>query len=479
MNKKGVERMNQKKTHRMGFGCILFGVLFLWNPIVGFVDVLPDFFGYLLLFIGTYRLADLNPHIEEARSKLRVLLWVGAGQLFAMWFLYSVMGNASEINRYEQPTGILLCSFALLFFKWYFLIAAFRDFFLGMERLAEKYDSSRIDVQKHGKTKSSRMINPSRFFIIVSTIASFLPEVSILASMEYEVQNKDFTFDWYNFIDMFRVIGTAIGLIVGLIWLVQMLRYLICAFCDKEWQERLHLGYSYEIRQKPGILTVRAFSLFVLLLQIAIVFSVNLRLSFYSALPGVGLALFGCLAVWLLSKKVRVGQKDRIYAVGGLLAVVSLAQCITNYLYLSQYLPEASLYQSVPYQKYLFVRILGMAEAVCTFLFIWVLMRFLMELVYQYTSVEYEGDVTHALSNTATARLHRSFERRGIVIFIFFLLASLGNLFESYFLLQYPWAWFICFLFSFVGIWNFFSMLHEFLVQIRFRYQLEPMNKKH
>lgn len=471
--------MNPNKTHRMGFGCILLGMLFLWNPIVGFVDVLPDFFGYLLFYIGTYKLSDLNLHIQEARSKLRVMLWVGAAQLFAMWFLYSVMGSAEEINRFEQPTGILLCSFALLFFKCYFLIAAFRNFFLGMERLAEKFDSHRIDLQKRGKTKSHRMISRCRIFVIVSGIASVLPEFSILASMEYEVQNSKFLFDWYGFIDMFRAIGGAVGLLVGIIWLFQMLSYWIPALCDKEWIARLSLGYHYEIRQKPGVLTVRAFQTFFLLLQIGILFALNLRLSFYSALPGLGLALFGCLAVWLLSRKLRMGQKDRVYMAGGLLFAVSLAQCITNSLYLAQYIPEASLYQTVPYQKYLFVRVLGMAEAVCTFLFIWALMRLLMELVYKHTSIEYEGDVTHALSNTATARLHRSFERRSIVIFIFFLLAALGNVFDAFFLLQYPWSWFICFLFSFVAIWNFFSMLHEFSVQIRFLYQPNDVNKKH
>ena len=471
--------MNQKSSHHMGFGCILLGALFLWNPIVGFVDVLPDFFGYLLFYIGTYKLADLNPHVEAAREKLRVLLWVGAGQVFAMWFLYSVMGNSEEINRYELPTGILLCSFALLFFQWYFLIPAFRELFCGMERLAEKYNSVRMDSSKRGKSKSRRMITVCRIFVIVSTLAALLPELTILTSYEVAVQNSNFSFDWYDFIRMFRVIGGAIGFLFGAIWLVCMVGYCISALRDGEWQKRLHLGYDFEIRKQPGLLTVRRFHLFFLLLQIAIIFAMNLRLSFYSVLPGIGLALFGCLAVFLLSQKISIGQKDNLYIAGGLLAVVSLAQGITNHLYLSDYLPEASLYQSVPYYKYLFVRCLGIAEAICTFIFIWVLMKLLMALIFEHTAVEYEGDVTHALSNAATARLHRSFERRSIVIFVFFALAAIGNIFDAFFLLQYPWGWLICFVFSFVAIWNFFSMLHEFMVQIRFRYQLEPMNKQH
>lgn len=471
--------MNPKKTNRLGLGFILLGVLFLWNPIVGFVDVLPDFFGYLLIYVGSYKLADLNPHIEEARTKLRVLLWVGAGQLFAMWFLYSVMGGSEEINRYEQPTGILLCSFALLFFQWYFLIPAFRELFCGMERLAEKYGSDLLDQTKHNKTKSHRMLVVSRVFVIGSSLASLLPELTVLASMEYAVQNRNFLFDWYNFIRMFRVAGGVVGAIFGLIWLIQIGLYFGAALRDKVWRERLGIAYHQEMQSRPGVFTVRRFRLFTQLLQIAILFAINLRLSYHSALPGIGLALIGMLAVFLLSRKVSIRQKDTLYVAGGILSVVSLAQWITNYLYLLDYLPEASLYEQAPFYKYLFVKCLGIAEAFFTFIFIWVLISLLMELVFAHTAVEYEGDVTHALSNAATARLHRSFERRGIVIMAFFLLAAIGNMLDSYFLLQYPWGWLICFVFSFVAIWNFFSMLHEFMVQIRFRYEEDPLHKKH
>ena len=317
--------MEQKKLNRMGFAYILLGMLFLWNPIVGFVDVLPDLFGYLLLYVGTYKLADLNLHIEEARAKLRVLMWVGAGQLFAMWFLYSVMGGSEEINRYEQPTGILLCTFAMLFFRWYFLIPAFRELFRGMERLAEKYGSDFLDKSKRDKTKSHRMIIGCRIFIIVSSLASLLPELTVLASMEYAVQNSNFLFDWYSFIRMFRVIGGAVGGIFGLIWLIQIGLYFLSALRDRIWRERLEIAYHQEMQKRPGVFTVRRFRLFTLLLQIAIIFAINLRLSYYSALPGFGLALIGMLAVFLLSKKVQVRQRDTLYIVGGVLSVVSLA----------------------------------------------------------------------------------------------------------------------------------------------------------
>jgi len=463
----------------MGFFCILFSSVFLFNPVVAFVDVLPDFFGYLLLYVGLYKLSDMNAHIEEARNKIRTLLWVGVGQLFAMYLLYGLMGNASEINPYEQPTGILLCSFAMLFFEWYFLIGAFRELFYGMDRLAEKYGSAQLCVERKGKTKAQRMQRISKLFVILSSLAAVLPEVTILTSFEHDIHNQNFRFDWYDFVRMFRVIGVALALAVGTVWLIFFVRYFVTVVKDRSFNQTLSTAYQTEIVGLEGLMTVRSFQTFSLLLEIGIVFAIQLQVSYYSILPGLGLAFFACLAVKLLSKRVHIRQKERVYTAGCILGIVSLAQCVLNYLYLQRYIPEASLYQPNAYNQYLFVRVLGIAEALCTVYFVYVLLKLVLELVFAHTSVEYEGDVTRALSNAATSRLHRGFERRGLVALIFFAAAAFGNCFDAFFHLQYPWVWMISFLCSFVAIWNFFAMLHEFMEQVKYRHQSSMTHKKH
>lgn len=471
--------MNSNTNQRMGFFCILFSSLFLFNPIVAFVDVLPDFFGYLLLYVGLYKLSDMNAHIEEARNRIRALLWVGVGQLFATYLLYGLMGNASEINPYEQPTGILLCSLALLFFEWYFLIGAYRELFVGMDRLAEKYGSARLCAERKGKTRAQKMQGLCRLFVMLSSLMAFLPELTILTSYEHDVHNQNFRFDWYDFVRMFRVIGVVVALAVGTVWLIFFIRYFVITIKDRPFNQRLGAAYQAEYTEHGELMTARSFRTFSLLLQIGIVFAIQLQVGYYSILPGVGLALFACLAIALLSKRIHVRQKERVYTAGSILAIVSIGQCVLNYMYLRKYLPEASLYQPAAYNQYLIVRILGVAEALCTVYFVYVLIKVVLELVFTHTSVEYEGDVTHALSNAATARLHRGFERRGLISMIFFGLASFGNCFDAFFHLQHPWVWMISFLCSFVGIWFFFATLHEFMEQVKYRYQSSLTNKKH
>jgi len=111
-------------------------------------------------------------------------------------------------------------------------------------------------------------------------------------------------------------------------------------------------------------------------------------------------------------------------------------------------------------------------------LLIWLLLQMLLEIVYEHTSVEYEGDVTHTLSNAATARLHGEFEKRTTWIFVLFFLGMLGNMVDAFFMLQLPWMWLVSFVLSFFGIAAFYSLLHELQLQIQARYFPDPAYKK-
>lgn len=53
----------------MNIGYLIAGCVFLFNPTVNLIDVLPDVIGFLLILKGLYKLADLNGKIKTARQK--------------------------------------------------------------------------------------------------------------------------------------------------------------------------------------------------------------------------------------------------------------------------------------------------------------------------------------------------------------------------------------------------------------------------
>ena len=46
---------------------LLIGAIFLCDPLISVIDLLPDFIGYLFIMKGLYRMADLSGYIEDAR----------------------------------------------------------------------------------------------------------------------------------------------------------------------------------------------------------------------------------------------------------------------------------------------------------------------------------------------------------------------------------------------------------------------------
>ena len=86
--------------------------LFLVDPVVAFRDYFPDAVGYLLICIALVPWADLDFRLERSLRCFRWLLCVGLGQLVAQWFVHHYLpGLGENLNPYEIPVSILLCSF--------------------------------------------------------------------------------------------------------------------------------------------------------------------------------------------------------------------------------------------------------------------------------------------------------------------------------------------------------------------------------
>ena len=291
--------MQHKKKIRTGFTAILLSALFLCNPVVAFLDILPNSIGYLLLCFGLHRLADLSARLTDALRRFRILLLLSVAQLLAVYLIYGVMaGQASQMNPYEQPVYILLGSFVMLFFQWYYLIPAFGDLFGGIDHLADKHSADALTQTKRNKTPAERMKRSASVFVIARSLLAFLPELTILTSFENDVGNQFFPFDWYEFIGVLRILCFAVSLIFSLVCLVRMITFGRSAKRDGEWIERLEAQYSEDVLPQTGMLTVRRFSLALFLVQLGLIFTVNLRMNGYAVLPGCGFALLVAWAIF-------------------------------------------------------------------------------------------------------------------------------------------------------------------------------------
>ncbi len=465
--------MNKRLQKDMGLGVIATAGIFLFHPIIAFVDVLPDLIGYLLLCVGTSLLADLNGHMAEAQRRFRIMLAVGAGQFLASVWVYRTLVSAKEgeINPYEAPTTLLLLSFLLLILQLCFLLPAMRELFLGLESLETRFD-------REGACKATeRMKKSTPIALTLLSVLSVLPEVSILTSYENDKGNPLFPFDWYRYVSLFRTVAAILALAVGTVWVVRWLRLIHGMKHDRTWLAKLRTSYHACVLPQTGMFVVRRFRAGFLLLCIGTVFAVNLRLNYRAVLPGVGLSLFAILGTLLLW---RVLSNKRTILWGSIaLSACSLAQIVLNARFLAWHLPEASRFEEDAYRQFLAIRILDGAEAILTLVLLGILLSALYAFALQYANVDYgsSNGRERELSRYATQKLHAEFRARTVWTAVPFSLAAAVNVADAVLRLQLPWLWSVSFVLSIVGIWQFFTLTQELLGQIQNHYASDGTNK--
>ncbi len=449
----------------MGLFSVLLSALFLFNPIAGFRDILPNCIGYLLLWTGLGPLGDLNDLVFESARRFRILFWVDLGMVLAQFFLHCVLVRKIEqMNVYEYPMLILLFTFLQFLVHLLLLLPAFRLLFTGLDWLAVKHGSAALSAEKHGKSRSERMKILSTVFVVVSSVAMLLPELTVLASFEYERENPLFSFDWYNYVDLLRFIASAGALLIGFVWLFFYYRYFKAALHDRDWLDSLCTEYRVKVLPQHKMLTMRNFSTAFLLLRVGAVFLIKLRINHHSVLPSVICAFLVAIAVTMLGSVLR--ERKSCVCASVALGGISLLQLSVETEYLSSSIPKDSLYLTDAYWKYWNVQLLEAAEAVFIAVLVAILCCALRGMLHTQLTVDYGDGLPSGPSARATKQIQTEFEKKLLLCFLLFVFATVIRLFDAFWRLSYPWISLLSFAFSVLAVWRFSSFLQELLEQI-------------
>ena len=336
-----------KKRQGMGYGLLILAGLFLWNPIVGMVDVLPDLIGYILLFAGLSMVADLQEEIFEARERFRAVAWVALGeaaaQLFIRFFL-SVTTSSQDLYGQNTPTWILLFSFVITVLECYFLIPAYRSLFRGLGRLAEARNAAHLTATPRAGARYDRMAVFSIVFVIGKNLLSLLPEFAVLSAQGYREGTS--AADWYVYINAIRALAFLPALILTAVWLVAWIRLFTAAKKDVDFQSAIRKEYEEKILPDHGLLISRRARLSFLLARLAAAMLPTFMLLWEGVgeaqsrfgtelLPDFAAALFLTVSIYLLGIFDRI-RKSEIW-IGALAICAGAVDWVLCTVYYQQY----------------------------------------------------------------------------------------------------------------------------------------------
>lgn len=319
--------MAERKTAlgRIGWTRPLWGIalMFLCNPNLNGLDILPDAVGYLLLIAALRRVSALDDSFAEATRLLRRLAWLSAARLVGLLWIIAVP------SAYEQPTLLLLLSFVLGVLELMTIVPACHQLFHGLSYLGSRMGGdvifasvqaeharrlnavlerpitarrrARIErrlkrVGKHGDV-TDRAYRDCILFAVLKTVLCVLPELSALSEPTYREGVS--RINWYAFVNLFRAAALVVGGVIGVVWLCRLVRYLRRIEADTALWTALETHCDEDERAHPERTPARHLRLFVSLVLIALAFCINFSVDNVNLFPSVltPIVLLGALAV--------------------------------------------------------------------------------------------------------------------------------------------------------------------------------------
>lgn len=305
------ERTDIPEGRRLGFGHFIAAIVFLANPCLNIIDILPDFLGYVFLLKGLTKWADLCPNVRDAVTGISKLRWFMLIKMLAMALVPLV-----------DATYVLVFTFSFIVIELIFALPAAWRIFDGLEYFGTRFDGKGI----FRGIKDARALT-TVFFIVKSAFCLF-PELCELSSYEYSgIITNGVQIDPAAYKNPLIILNLFVGSVIGIVWLVSLVRYTLSVFRDKDFLRRVLADYELEIGGDVGLAIRRTLRSAITLLIAGFAFFPSLYIDGINVIPTfIGASFIIAASVKLTQLS---GEKDSTAGTAVLLTALSAISFIS------------------------------------------------------------------------------------------------------------------------------------------------------
>ncbi len=273
----------------MGTGLIFIGFLFLINPDLITLDVIPDFIGYVLIAKGLSRVALLEERIASARRWALFLSLTSVLKLLSCTITFA--------TRIES-TRLTVCFFFLvaeLWMSWLFCDSVFK----GLQYLA---------IRKNGDLVLKSLDLARGFsiaFFISKAIINFLPQMPVIFYTNIDAEG-DQVENYTAMVRSFRtvrsilfVLGAFILVFLGIYTARILKAYLKRCKQDGEFSKNILAAYQQNVVENAALQTRLAIKGAFFFFFLAFICLADLYLDFINMIPK---PLFAFFVFWGLKR---------------------------------------------------------------------------------------------------------------------------------------------------------------------------------
>lgn len=358
----------------MGFGLIYTGLIFLFNPNINIIDVLPDFIGYALILFGLYRLRDLAPALADSmRSFFRL-------------FICTLLKAAITFIIPQLPDQGYLLVFAFCFTlaEVAFLFPAFTHFFDGMFFVGTVYNGD-YSIKYLNKAKKTTML-----FVVIKGVLTLLPE------FVYLYVNEDLGYILAEYKGLLNILCAVTVFITGIVWLIIMHRFYKFIVSDDKFIKNMTTYYLEYIKPNRNLFLRRcmkyAFTLFI----IGFIFLTDIYIDGIDYLPDA-LGLLLIISGLFIAKKY-----NQFYKLPITLCGISLLVSAFGWIYVKTFSDRYFVYgiakSMEAYRMYIMTIVISVAEAAVLIVLLVVLNRYFLKIISEHTGHETESTLPSVIA---------------------------------------------------------------------------------
>ncbi len=254
----------RKGLSRFRLPLLAVGFVFLLNPYISVLDILPDFFGWLFVWFALSELAELDDRLEAASQKMLYLAVLSFARICAFFLTVS-----------ENSSTVMLASFTFAILETVLLLVFVNDFFGGMEYLLQRYGAFGA-LEKLPDAKFVTLV-----FMLAKIVLGFIPDLA--AILEYEAYVNISASQMLSEIAGYRpyaiLLFSLIVLIAGVWWFSTITKYFRTVRNDAEFMKNVSALYESEVSDNSDELEMKKLSLSFILIAVGFVFFLDFTVS--------------------------------------------------------------------------------------------------------------------------------------------------------------------------------------------------------
>lgn len=302
----------------MGILLIFIGFLFTLNPMVALVDVIPDFIGYALIFLGVNKLGMISPEVTDSVNYFK---WAAVISL-------ARFGTMLGSGGFDET--MVLCMTMV------FAVLEFGVMFFALPLLSDGI--SYLNIRYSGSLAEDNTLRTvGTVFFAARGFLSVLPELGALSigvDPDGDVTGEVATVDWAEFSSALTIANILLTLVFAAFFITVLVKRIFAMTRDAQFVGNLSKAYEDKKRDEPGIFIRRRLLYAFSALGVGAFFLIDLTGDGVNFIPDAVFGLLSLLAVWLISPYA--DNAKRAYITGGAFTALSVGSHVYANLFVKR-----------------------------------------------------------------------------------------------------------------------------------------------